>query len=289
MNDAALDSKVTVGVIGAGAMGAGIAQVAAQAGCDVALFDVKDEFVQKGLSKIAENLSKGVEKGKVKPEEKEAALGRIRGTTDLKSACEGIALAVEAAPEKIQIKHDIFEQLDRHSPADAILATNTSSLSVTEIARATKRPSHVCGMHFFNPPHIMKLLEIIRAADTSDETIAKARDFGAKFGKDCILVKDTPGFASSRLGVCIGLEAMRMLEQGVASAEDIDKAMKLGYAHPMGPLELTDLVGLDVRLDIAKYLHAELKSEVFRPPEILKRLVSEGKLGKKTKQGFYKY
>lgn len=279
--------KITV--VGAGTMGHGIAQVAAQAGFDVALFDIKDEFVQKGLAKVHENLGKGVEKGKVKPEERDAAMARLHGTTDLKAACDGIALAVEAAPEKIRIKHDIFEQLDRFSPADAVLATNTSSLSVTEIARATKRPSHVIGMHFFNPPHIMKLLELVRAADTSDETVAKAREFGAKFGKDCILVKDSPGFASSRLGLCIGLEAMRMFEQGVASAEDIDKAMKLGYGFPMGPLELTDLVGLDVRLDIATYLHRELKSEVFRPPEVLKKLVAEGKLGKKSKQGFYRY
>ncbi len=279
--------KITV--IGAGTMGHGIAQVAAQAGFDVALFDIKEDFVQKGLAKVTENLAKGVEKGKVTPADRDAALSRIHGSTNLQSACAGIVLAVEAAPEKIQIKHDIFEQLDRFSPVDAVLATNTSSLSVTEIARATKRPSHVCGMHFFNPPHIMKLLEIVRASDTSDETIAKAREFGAKFGKDCILVKDAPGFASSRLGVCVGLEAMRMLEQGVASAEDIDKAMKLGYGFPMGPLELTDLVGLDVRLDIATYLHRELKSEVFRPPEILKRLVAEGKIGKKAKQGFYKY
>jgi 3-hydroxybutyryl-CoA dehydrogenase len=280
-------SKITV--IGAGTMGHGIAQVAAQAGFDVALFDIKDEFVQKGLAKVNENLAKGVEKGKVTPADRDAAIGRMHGTTDIKAACDGVVLAVEAAPEKIRIKHDIFEQLDKYSPAEAILATNTSSLSVTEIARATKRPSHVCGMHFFNPPHIMKLLEIVRAADTSDATIAKAREFGAKFGKDSILVKDAPGFASSRLGVCVGLEAMRMLEQGVASAEDIDKAMKLGYGFPMGPLELTDLVGLDVRLDIATYLHTELKSEVFRPPEILKKLVAEGKLGKKSKQGFYKH
>lgn len=279
--------KITV--IGAGTMGHGIAQVAAQAGFDVALFDIKEDFVQKGLAKVNENLAKGVEKGKVTAADRDATLARLHGSTDLKSACAGIVLAVEAAPEKIQIKHDIFEQLDRFSPAEAILATNTSSLSVTEIARATKRPSHVCGMHFFNPPHIMKLLELVRAVDTSDETIAKAREFGAKFGKDCILVKDSPGFASSRLGLCIGLEAMRMFEQGVASAEDIDKAMKLGYGFPMGPLELTDLVGLDVRLDIATYLHRELKSEVFRPPEVLKRLVAEGKLGKKSKQGFYKY
>ncbi|MCE9584000.1 MAG: 3-hydroxyacyl-CoA dehydrogenase family protein [Planctomycetes bacterium] len=280
-------TKITV--IGAGTMGHGIAQVAAQAGFEVALFDIKDEFVQKGLSKVDENLAKGVEKGKVTAADRDAAFSRLHGTTDLKSACAGIVLAIEAAPEKIQLKHDIFEQLDRFSPADAVLATNTSSLSITEIARATKRPSHVCGMHFFNPPHIMKLLEIVRGADTSDATIAAARGFGAKFGKESILVKDVPGFASSRLGVCVGLEAMRMFEQGVASAEDIDKAMKLGYGFPMGPLELTDLVGLDVRLDIATYLHRELQSEVFRPPEVLKRLVAEGKVGKKAKQGFYKY
>jgi len=245
--------------------------------------------VQKGLDKVRENLAKGIEKGKVTPADRDAALARLKGTSDFAAAAAGARLVIEAAPEKMDLKVDIFRRLDEATPKDAILATNTSSLSVSEIARSTRRPAQVCGMHFFNPPHLMKLLELVRGADTSDATLAAAREIGAKLGKDCILVNDVPGFASSRLGICIGLEAMRMFEQGVASAEDIDKAMKLGYGFPMGPLELTDLVGLDVRLDIANYLFRELKSEVFRPPEILKKLVAEGKLGKKTKQGFYRY
>jgi 3-hydroxybutyryl-CoA dehydrogenase len=270
-------------------MGHGIAQVAAQAGFQVSLYDIRDEFVDKGLGKIRENLAKGVEKGKVTAADRDATLARLAGTSDLAKGCEGVALAIEAVPEKIELKREVFGQLDRFCPPAAILATNTSSLSVSEIARATRRPAQVCGMHFFNPVHIMKLLELVRADQTSDATVAAVRAIGARFGKDCILVKDSPGFASSRLGICIGLEAMRMFEQGVASAEDIDKAMKLGYGFPMGPLELTDQVGLDVRLDIANYLHRELGTEAFRPPEVLKRLVAEGKLGKKAKEGFYRY
>lgn len=282
-----MPDKVTV--IGAGTMGHGIAQVAAQSGFEVALYDIKEEFVEKGLSKVRENLAKGIEKGKVTPADRDAALARLKGTSDFAAAAAGARLVIEAAPEKMELKADIFRRLDEAAPKDAVLATNTSSLSISEIAKSTRRADKVCGMHFFNPPHLMKLLEIVRGADTSDATIAAAREIGAKLGKDCILVRDVPGFASSRLGICIGLEAMRMFEQGVASAEDIDKAMKLGYGFPMGPLELTDLVGLDVRLDIANYLFRELKTEVFRPPEVLKKLVAEGKLGKKTKQGFYKY
>ncbi|MBI2921647.1 MAG: 3-hydroxyacyl-CoA dehydrogenase family protein [Planctomycetes bacterium] len=282
-----MPDKVTV--IGAGTMGHGIAQVAAQGGFEVALYDIREEFVEKGLAKVRENLAKGIEKGKVTPADRDAALARLKGTSDFAAAAAGARLVIEAAPEKMEIKADIFRRLDEAAPRDAVLATNTSSLSISEIAKSTRRGDRICGMHFFNPPHLMKLLEIVRGVDTSDATIAAAREIGAKLGKDCILVKDVPGFASSRLGICIGLEAMRMFEQGVASAEDIDKAMKLGYGFPMGPLELTDLVGLDVRLDIANYLFRELKTEVFRPPEVLKKLVAEGKLGKKTKQGFYKY
>jgi 3-hydroxybutyryl-CoA dehydrogenase len=175
------------------------------------------------------------------------------------------------------------------APPGAILASNTSSLSVTEIAKAASRPERVVGMHFFNPPYVLTLLEIVRAASTSDQTVERVRAIGARMGRDMIVVADSPGFATSRLGVVLGLEAMRMLEQGVASAEDIDRAMKLGYRHPMGPLELSDLVGLDVRLHIAEHLHAELGGEQYRPPEILRRLVREGKLGKKTGEGFRRW
>jgi 3-hydroxybutyryl-CoA dehydrogenase len=280
-------SKVVV--VGAGTMGHGIAQVAAQSGHEVAMFDIDEGRVKAGVESVRKNLEKGVEKGKVTPGDRDAAMARLTGTTDLAKACAGTALAIEAAFEKMEVKQSIFRNLDEMCPKDAILASNTSSLSVAEIGQATKRPAQVCGMHFFNPVHIMKLLEIVRTVDTSDATIAAARTFGAKFGKECILVRDSPGFASSRLGLAIGLEAMRMFEQGVASAPDIDTAMKLGYGHPMGPLELTDLVGLDVRLSIAEYLHSELKNEAFRPPEVLRSLVAQGKLGKKTKAGFYTY
>ena len=196
-------------------------------------------------------------------------------------------LVIEAAPEKIELKTDIFRQLDRSAAAETILASNTSSLPIGKIAAATGRPDRVIGMHFFNPVHIMPLLELVRGDETSQATLETALEVARRMAKDPIVVRDAPGFATSRLGVVLGLEAMRMLEQNVASAEDIDKAMTLGYRHPMGPLKLTDLVGLDVRLHIAEHLHAELGSDAFKPPEILRRMVADGRLGKKTGSGFY--
>jgi 3-hydroxybutyryl-CoA dehydrogenase len=213
-------------------------------------------------------------------------LQHIRGTTNL-DECATRDLIIEAAPEKLELKQNILRQLETVSDHPFIFASNTSSLSITEIATASRRPEAVVGMHFFNPVHIMRLVEIVVGKQTSDETVQTVIEVGRKMRKEPIVVKDVPGFASSRLGVALGLEAMRMVEQGVASARDIDTAMELGYNHPMGPLKLTDLVGLDVRLSIAEYLHRELGSETFRPPEVLRRLVSEGKLGKKTGQGFY--
>ncbi|HEX8088189.1 MAG TPA: 3-hydroxyacyl-CoA dehydrogenase family protein, partial [Blastocatellia bacterium] len=217
------------------------------------------------------------------------AISRIRTSTEIEEAVTAADLVIEAVVEKLEAKRDLFSQLDRACKPRAILATNTSSLSIATIASATGRADRVIGMHFFNPVHIMKLIEVVIAAETSEETLAVALDVSARMGKEAITVKDVPGFATSRLGVAIGLEAMRMLEQGVASAEDIDKAMALGYNHPMGPLRLTDLVGLDIRLSIAEYLFEKLASEVFRPPDILKRKVAEGKLGKKTGEGFYNW
>jgi 3-hydroxybutyryl-CoA dehydrogenase len=279
----------TIVVLGAGTMGHGIAQVAAAAGYEVILHDVDEPRWRAGLGKIQANLDKGVEKGKVKPEDRAATLGRLRGTTSLAEAGRACDLAIEAVPEDLALKVAVLGQLASHAKPDAILASNTSSLSLTELAAALPGPQRVIGMHFFNPVHLMKLLEVVRAHQTSQETVAVVRDVGARLGKDVIVVRDAPGFASSRLGIALGMEAIRMLEEGVASAEEIDKAMKLGYGHPMGPLELTDLVGLDVRLAIGEYLHRELGAPQFRPPQLLKRLVRAGKLGKKTGEGFYKY
>ena len=279
----------TVAVIGAGTMGHGIAHVAAQAGYHVALFDTIDGAAARGLDRIRENLDKGIARGKVTEEDRDATLGRLRAAGSLGDAAADAGLVVEAVVESMDVKGALFAELDRLTPSDAILATNTSSLSVGRIAAATSRPDRVVGMHYFNPVHIMKLLEVVVHDGTSEATRDAALEAGRRMGKEPIVVRDAPGFASSRLGIAIGLEAMRMVEQGVASPEDIDKAMELGYNHPMGPLKLTDLVGLDVRLSIAEYLHRELGVESFRPPEILRRMVAEGKLGKKSGEGFYKW
>ncbi|MBX3475630.1 MAG: 3-hydroxyacyl-CoA dehydrogenase family protein [Planctomycetes bacterium] len=278
-----------IAVIGAGTMGHGIAHVAAGAGYKVALFDIQQDFVDRGLKNITQNLDKGIEKGKVTPEQKAATLGNIRTTVDLSTAAGGAQLVIEAIPEKIELKQDLYTRLEAICGKDTIFGSNTSSLSIAKLAGVTKRPDRFIGMHFFNPVHIMKLLELVVTDKTSPETLATAQAVGGKLGKDCIVVKDFPGFATSRLGVCLGLEAIRMVEQGVASPQDIDKALELGYAHPMGPLKLTDVVGLDVRLNIADYLHKELRSEVFKAPELMRKMVAENKLGKKSGQGFYKW
>lgn len=279
--------KITV--IGAGTMGHGIAQVAAQAGFEVSLVDLNEELVKRGLSHIESNLRKGIERGKLTGQEMRDSLARIQATTDIEAAAKSGDLIIEAVIERLASKQELFSHLDKLCGSETILATNTSSLSIASIASATTRRDRVIGMHFFNPVHIMKLLEVVTGIETSYDTLSVALDVAARMGKEAITVKDTPGFATSRLGVALGLEAMRMLEQGVASAEDIDKAMSLGYNHPMGPLRLTDLVGLDIRLNIAEYLFIELGSEVFRPPGILRQKVAEGKLGKKSGEGFYKW
>lgn len=276
-------------VVGAGTMGHGIAQVAAMAGYAVALVDTSTEFVQRGIQRITSNLDEGVRRGKLEASQRDATLARVRPVTTLAEAGDGAFLAVEAVPERIDLKEAVFADLERHTSPETILATNTSSLSITKLQRTTSRPQQVVGMHFFNPVHINRLLELVRGADTSPSTMDAALAFAERIGKDPVVVNDSPGFATSRLGVLLGLEAIRMLESGVANAADIDKAMELGYRHPMGPLRLTDLVGLDVRLDIARYLHGELQSEAFRPPALLERMVAEGKLGRKTGQGFYEW
>ena len=281
-----LERIETIAVVGAGTMGHGIAQVAATAGFKVLLNDVDRESLARGVSAIERNLAKGIQLAKLTEHDRDRALQHIHGTTNL-DECAKADLIIEAAPEKLDLKKEVLRQLESASDRPFIFASNTSSLSITEIASASKRPDAVIGMHFFNPVHIMRLVEIVVGEKTSDDTVSAVKSVGEKMRKEPILVKDVPGFASSRLGVALGLEAMRMFEQGVASVQDIDTAMELGYNHPMGPLKLTDLVGLDVRLNIAEYLHRELGSEAFRPPEVLRRMVSEGKLGKKTGQGFY--
>ena len=275
-------------VIGSGTMGHGIAQVAAQAGYEARLFDVRPEAVRQGLDAVAANLAKGVEKGKVTAEERDAVLSRLDAAPgDLAVAAREADLVVEAVPEKIELKQAIFRTLGAEAPAHAILATNTSSLPVAAIAEASGAPERVLGLHFFNPVHIMQLLELVRTEATSPEVVDAARAAGERMGKTVIVVKDSPGFATSRLGLVLGLEAIRMVEEGVASAADIDTAMELGYRHPMGPLKLTDLVGLDVRLGIAEHLAKVLDDRRFDPPALLRKLVAEGKLGKKSGQGFY--
>lgn len=275
-------------MVGAGTMGHGIAQVAAAAGYRVTLRDVNREALARGVQTIERNLAKGIQLGKLTEEDRDQTLQFIRGTTRLEDAAQA-ELIIEAAPEQLELKQQILRELESSAPGDFIFASNTSSLSITEIARSSTRPERVVGLHFFNPVHLMRLVEIVVGERTSRQTVEIVREVGRRMRKESIVVKDVPGFASSRLGVALGLEAMRMLEQGVASAPDIDKAMELGYNHPMGPLKLTDLVGLDVRLNVAEYLHRELGSETFRPPEVLRRLVGEGKLGKKSGEGFYSW
>jgi 3-hydroxybutyryl-CoA dehydrogenase len=279
----------TIAVIGAGTMGRGIAQSAALAGYRVVLVDADAGALDRGILSIRDMLATLVEKGKLEAEKRDAALALLTTAGTLAEGAKEAGLAVEAVPESLELKERVFRELDIAAPRDAILASNTSSLPIAAIARTTKRPSQVIGMHFFNPVPVMPLLEIVRAEATSQATLDAALDVAKRLGKDPIVVRDSPGFATSRLGVLLGLEAIRMLEQGVASAEDIDKAMTLGYRHPMGPLRLTDLVGLDVRLAIAEHLHRELGSEAFRPPELMRRMVAEGSLGKKSGRGFYRW
>ncbi len=267
-------------------MGHGIAQVAAAAGYRVVLRDVDRESLSRGISGIERNLAKGIQLGKLTEDDRDAVLQHIRGTTQLEEIATA-DLIIEAAPEQLQLKQNLLREVEALSSGGCIFATNTSSLSITEIAKAAERPDRVVGIHFFNPVHLMRLVEIVVGKATGDDTVATAREVALRLRKEPIIVNDVPGFASSRLGVALGLEAMRMLEQGVASARDIDTAMELGYNHPMGPLKLTDHVGLDIRLNIAEYLFSELGSETFRPPEVLRQLVKEGKLGKKTGEGFY--
>jgi 3-hydroxybutyryl-CoA dehydrogenase len=282
------DEIRTIAVIGAGTMGHGIAQVCAQIGATVHLYDALQGGAQVGITRIRKNLDKGVELGKLAAADREATLSRLSAYDELALTCRGVDCVIEAAPEHLELKREIFSSVEKLASPRALLATNTSSLPVGEIATAISAPERLVGMHFFNPVHLMKLVEIVRHAGSAPEIVTAAVGLAERMGKSPIVVADSPGFASSRLGLVIGLEAMRMVEQGVASASDIDTAMKLGYGHPMGPLELTDLVGLDVRLGIAEYLTTAIGPS-FKPPELLRDKVRAGKLGKKTGEGFYRW
>ena len=278
-----------VAVIGAGTMGHGIAQAAAIAGHETVLCDVDAGQLERALARIEATLDKGVRLGKVAEADREGALARLSTSVNLPEAVADADLVIEAVPEAMELKRRIFAEAEAAAPPAAILATNTSSLSVTAMAAGLAAPGRFLGLHFFNPVHIMALVEIVKGEQTDPGVLDRCVAFARHLGKEPIVVADSPGFASSRLGIVLGLEAIRMVEGGVASAEDIDKAMVLGYRHPMGPLRLTDLVGLDVRLGIARYLHESLGSEAFRPPALLERMVAEGRLGKKCGRGFYEW
>lgn len=281
-------SIAKIAVIGAGVMGRGIAHVAALAGYETRLQDISEQVLEDALKVIGKNMAKGVELGKLSDKEKEEALARISRHTELAEAVKDVDLVIEAVPEIMELKHNIFAQLDRLTPPHAILATNTSTMSPTEIASATKRPEQVIAMHFFNPVHKMKLLEIIKGLDTGEATVQTAVEVGKKMGKETVVINEFPGFITSRISSLVGNEAFYMLQEGIASPEEIDKAVKLGLNYPMGPLELGDLVGLDVRLRNLEYLHATL-GEKFRPCPLLVKYVKAGRLGRKTGKGVYEY
>ena len=277
----------SVAVIGAGTMGAGIAQVCAQAGWRTNLYDAFPEGLERGMNTIDAFWDKGIARGKTTAEQKATWAANLHAVSDMHEAVKDADLVIEAVPEIPDLKHKIFADLGAMTKEDCILGTNTSSLSITDIAAASGRPEKVIGMHFFNPVPIMKLLELIKHDSCSEETIQAATAAGEAMGKTTILVKDVPGFATSRLGVVLGNEAIRMLADGVASAKDIDTAMVLGYKHPMGPLALTDLVGLDVRRDILLNLKKSFNDDSYTPHPLLEKLIAEGRLGKKSGKGIY--
>ncbi len=275
-------------VIGAGTMGRGIAGVCALAGHDTRVFDADPDAQRAVRGHVESAWSRAVDKGKLTAAAAESARHRLRIIERLKDATE-VDIAIEAVPEALDLKQMLFSELDDLCPPRTILASNTSSLSITRIGKATGRRDRVIGIHFFNPVAAMPLVEIVLGHDTSAETESRALELVRSLGKEAVRVHDSPGFATSRLGVALGLEAMRMVEEGIASAEDIDRALELGYGHRMGPLKTTDLVGLDVRLAIAETLAADLPSDRFAPPEILRTLVSEGRVGRKSGEGFYRW
>ena len=276
-----------VAVIGAGTMGSGIAQVCAQTGWETRLFDAFPESLERGMVNIEEFWDRGISKGKTTPQQKEEWVSNLNATSEMPEAVRDSDIVIEAVPEKMGLKRSIFEELDGLAPSHTILATNTSGLPISEIAAHTTCPERVIGMHFFNPVPLMELLEIVRHDAVDERTVSTAKEVGEAMGKTTILVRDVPGFATSRLGVVLGNEAIRMLSEGVATASDIDTAMRLGYRHPMGPLELSDLVGLDVRRDILNSLAEAFNDDSYRPHPLLEELVGSGNLGKKTGRGIY--
>ena len=277
----------TCAVLGSGVMGNGIAHSLAAGGYDVVMIDASPAAVDAGLKRIEQNLAAGVERGKVTPAEAKEIRSRITSSSSI-GAASAAGIVIEAVPESMQIKHAVLRELEAVCTPDAIFATNTSALSITEIATAVRQPSRVIGMHYFNPAHIMKLIEIVRGLETSDAAYDAALEVAAACKKETVLINEAPGFATSRINAMIGNEAFYMLMEGVASARDIDKAMKLGLNHPMGPFEMGDLVGLDTRLKILEYLHASL-GEKFRPCPLLVKYVKAGRLGRKAGRGVYDY
>jgi len=277
-----------IAVLGAGTMGHGIAHAAATAGFQTAMYDVTRDAVEKGRAKIADILRKGVDLGKVTQADADAALGRLTTSDRLQDVLTDADFVIEAAPEKIDLKLHLIAEIDAHAPAHAIVTTNTSALSITEMAGASKNPGRVAGMHFFNPVHRMKLIEIVRALESTPATLEAVEAVSRQMGKETVVVRESPGFITSRVNVTIGNEAFFMLMEGVASARDIDKALKLGLNHPMGPFELVDLVGLDTRLSILEYLHRSL-GEKYRPCPLLAQYVKAGRLGRKVGRGVYDY
>lgn len=277
-----------VGVVGCGAMGSGITQVCAQSGYQVVVSEINDELLNKGLTAISNFLAKSVAKGKLSQQDKDSTLARIKGTTNTDdfSDCD---LIIEVAVENMGLKKKVFTELDKICPKHTILATNTSCLSIIDIAMVTSRPDKVVGVHFFNPVPLMQLLEIVRTIATSDETLETAQDFGRSLGKSIVTAQDVPGFIVNRLVTPFLLDAIRMLEASVANREDIDTAIKLGLNHPMGPLALSDLIGLDVVLFIVNAIYEEFKDQRFAAPPLLKKMVTAGWLGRKTGKGFYEY
>ncbi len=278
----------TVTVVGAGLMGRGIAYVSALAGFETRLVDVAEAQLEAAVTQVGRDLDTGVERCKVEPADADAARQRLTTTTDLAAGCAGADLVIEAVVERMDVKHEVLAAAEAHAVADAVLASNTSSMSITEIASALSDPSRCVGMHFFNPVPKMRLCELIRGLQTSEQTLAAAEEAGRAMGKETVRVEDLPGFATSRINALIGNEGMRMLEEGVAAPEDIDTAVKLGLNHPMGPLEMGDLVGWDTRLDILDYLAGTL-GERFRPTNLQRRLVAAGRHGRKSGQGVYRY